>query len=192
MLLLTNTLLKSIFIVASSSYLLYKSICECFNYTKSKIMKGVSLIFFSPKIWQLATYWNILDFDYPAIFWKSVFSHFSIWPTPRGSCFAKIRVSCQTFKIDIERSFFPSPFLTIVKPMEQSEIMFSHQKSVKKAFFPIWPPPGGLIIVLPLPVFSFNFYFFQVDWQTLVLMYVMYQVGSVRIWQVFNCDAWRP
>ena len=54
---------------------------------------------------------------------------------PRGSCFAKIRASCQTFKIDIERSFFTPSFLTILKPLERSEIIFSHQKSVKKAFF---------------------------------------------------------
>ena len=27
-----------------------------------------------------------------------------------------------------------------------SEIMFSHQKRVKKAFFSIWPPPGGLVL----------------------------------------------
>ena len=66
---------------------------------------------------------------------KSVKKPFSIWPLPRESCFAKIRVSCQTFKIDIERSFFNPPFLTIWKSMERSEIMFSHQKSVKKPFF---------------------------------------------------------
>ena len=35
---------------------------------------------------------------------------FSVWPLPRGSCFAKIRVSCQTFKIDIERSFLTPHF----------------------------------------------------------------------------------
>ena len=34
MLLLTSTLLKFIFIVPSSGYLLYKSICECCNFTK--------------------------------------------------------------------------------------------------------------------------------------------------------------
>ena len=38
-------------------------------------------------------------------------SLFSIWPPPRGSCFAKIRVSCQTFKMVIERCFsYPTHF----------------------------------------------------------------------------------
>ena len=59
--------------------------------------------------------------------------------------FAKIRVSCQTFKIDIERSFFNPPFLTIWKSMERSEIMFSHQKSVKKPIFYMTSPQGVLL-----------------------------------------------
>ena len=36
-------------------------------------------------------------------------SLFSIWHLPRGSCFAKIRVSCQTFKMVIERCFYLIP-----------------------------------------------------------------------------------
>ena len=65
--------------------------------------------------------------------------------SPQGSCFAKIRVSCQTFIMDIERSFFNPPFLTIWKSMERSEIMFSHQKSVKKPFFYMTSPQGVLL-----------------------------------------------
>ena len=37
---------------------------------------------------------------------KSLFCYTTF---PRGSCFAKIRVSCQTFKMDIERSFSLTP-----------------------------------------------------------------------------------
>ena len=37
---------------------------------------------------------------------KSLFCYTT---SPRGSCFAKIRVSCQTFKMDIERSFSLTP-----------------------------------------------------------------------------------
>ena len=48
------------------------------------------------------------------------------------------RVSCQIFKMDIEGScFLTPPFLTIDKPLDRSEIIFSHQKSVRKAFFSI-------------------------------------------------------
>ena len=43
-----------------------------------------------------------------------------------------------------EKLFFNSPFLTISKPLERSEIMFSHQKSVKKAFFYAITPWGVL------------------------------------------------
>ena len=73
-------------------------------------------------------------------------AHFSIWPLPRWSCFAKIRVSCQTFIMDIERSFFNPPFVTIWKSMERSEIMFSHQKNVKKPFFLYNLSPWGLVL----------------------------------------------
>ena len=34
-------------------------------------------------------------------------------------------------------------------------------------------------------------YLFKECWQ-LVLKYAKYQVGSVKIWQVFSGDAWRP
>ena len=74
-------------------------------------------------------------------------AHFSIWPLPSESCFVKIRVSCQSFIMDIERSFFNPPFLTIWKSMERSEIMFSHQKSVKKPFFLYDLSPGGLALL---------------------------------------------
>ena len=43
----------------------------------------------------------------------------------------------------IERSFFHPPFLTILKPLERTEIMFSHRKSVKKPFFSYNLPRGS-------------------------------------------------
>ena len=126
------------------------------------------------------------------------------YPTsPQGILFCQIRVSCQTFKMDIQRCFFLTshfwpfknhwtcqkscflirrglkslfsiqpppghlvlpnksqlsnlqnghtemlffnfPFLTIQKPLDMSEIMFSHQKRVKKPFFYPTSPQGIL------------------------------------------------
>ena len=62
---------------------------------------------------------------------------------PRGSCFAKIRVSCQTFKMVIERCFYLIPYFDHLKPLDMSEIMFSHQKSIIKGLFFNWHLPRG-------------------------------------------------
>ena len=59
----------------------------------------------------------------------------------------------------MDMKFVPAAILTILKPQERLEIVFSYQKSTKKPFFPYDLPPGSLIIVLSLHVFSFIFSF---------------------------------
>ena len=70
---------------------------------------------------------------------------FSIWPPPRGTCFAKIRVSCQTFKMDIERNFcFLPPIFDHLKSTGQvRNLYFLIRRVLEKSFFSIWPPPRG-------------------------------------------------
>ena len=62
---------------------------------------------------------------------------------PWWSCFAKIKVSCQTFKMDIERSlfFYPTIFDHFKATGKVRHDDFSLEKWVKKPFFSIQPPP---------------------------------------------------
>ena len=68
----------------------------------------------------------------------------SIWSLPRGSCFAKIRVSCQTFKMDIERCFFNPPFLTISNHWTCQKWCFLIRRVLKKPFCYLISPQGVL------------------------------------------------
>ena len=67
-----------------------------------------------------------------------------VYSPPGGYLWTTIRFSCQTFKMDIERTFF-TPHFDHFKPMERSEIMFSHQKSVRKAFS-LYDLPQGVLL----------------------------------------------
>ena len=63
--------------------------------------------------------------------------------SPRGSCFAKIRVSCQTFKMDMERSFSLTPHFWPFKNHSTGQKSCFLIRRVLKAFFVIQPPPRG-------------------------------------------------
>ena len=61
---------------------------------------------------------------------------FSIWPPTRGSYFAKIRVSCQTFKMDIERCFFLTPhFWPFKNHWTCQKSCFLIRRGLRKPFF---------------------------------------------------------
>ena len=65
---------------------------------------------------------------------------------PSGSCFAKLRVSCQTFKMVIERCFYLIPHFWPFKNHWTCQKSCSLIRRVlKKAFFSIWPPPQGIL-----------------------------------------------
>ena len=65
---------------------------------------------------------------------------------PRGSCLAKIRVSCQTFKMVIERCFYLIPhFWPFKNHWTCQKSCFLIRRVLKKPFS-IWPPPGGLVL----------------------------------------------
>ena len=75
---------------------------------------------------------------------KSVKKAFiSIWPPPRGSCFAKIRVSCQTFKMVIERCFYLIPHFWPFKNYWTGQKSCFLIRRVLKSLFSIWPPHRG-------------------------------------------------
>ena len=84
---------------------------------------------------------------------ETIFSHqksvkkafISIWPPPRGSCFAKIRVSCQTFKFIIERCFYLIPhFLPYKNNWTCQKSCFLIRRVLKKPFFYLTSPQGVL------------------------------------------------
>ena len=103
------------------------------------------MFLFNPPFWPFKTHWTcqISCFLIRRVLKKPFF----LSALPRGSCFTKIRVSCQTFKMIIQRCFYLMPhFWPFKKPLDRSEIMFSHQKSVKKAFLLSDFPQGGLVL----------------------------------------------
>ena len=67
---------------------------------------------------------------------------FVIQPPPRRSCLAKIRVSCQTFKMDIEKSFFNPQFWPFKNNWTGQKSCFLIRR-VLKSLFVIQPPPRG-------------------------------------------------
>ena len=70
---------------------------------------------------------------------------FVIQPPPRGSCLAKIRVSCQTFKMDIERSFFNPHFWPFKNHSTGQKSCFLIRRVLKKPFLLYNLPPEGLV-----------------------------------------------
>ena len=65
--------------------------------------------------------------------------------SPRGSCFAKIRVSCQTFKMVIERCFYLIPhFWPFKNHWTCQKSCFLIRRVLKKPFFYLTSPQGVL------------------------------------------------
>ena len=62
------------------------------------------------------------------------------------SCFAKIRVSCQTFKMDIERSFSLTPNFWPFKKHSTGQKSCFLIRRVLKSLLSIWPSPRGLVL----------------------------------------------
>ena len=60
--------------------------------------------FLTSHFWPFKNHWTCQKSCF--LIRRGLKSLFSIQPPPRASCFAKIRVSCQTFKMDIQRCFF--------------------------------------------------------------------------------------
>ena len=84
---------------------------------------------------------------------------FTIWPPPWGLVFQN-KSQLSNFKMDIGRSFFHPPFLTILNHWKGQKSCFLTRIALKKAFFPYDLPPGALIIVLSFHVVS-TVYFFR-------------------------------
>ena len=103
-----------------------------------------SFCFLPPHFWPFKKHWTGQKSYF--LTRRVLKSLFSIWPAPRRSYFAKIRVSCQTFKMDIERSFcFLIPHFDHLKTTGQVRNLFPHQKNVLKSLFYLYDlPPGGL------------------------------------------------
>ena len=76
---------------------------------------------------------------------KSVKKPFLLYNFSPGSCFAKIRVSCQTFKMDIERSFSLTPHFWPFKNHSTGQKSCFLIRRVLKSLFSIWQLPQGVL-----------------------------------------------
>ena len=80
----------------------------------SNLQNGhTEMLFLTSHFWPFKNHWTCQKSCF--LIRRGLKSLFSIQPPSRGSCFAKIRVSCQTFKMDIERCFFLTPIFDHLK-----------------------------------------------------------------------------
>ena len=101
--------------------------------------------FFNPHFWPFKNHWTCQKSCF--LIRRVLKSLFSIWPLPRGSCFAKIRVSCQTFKMDIERCFFLTPhFWPFKNHWTCQKSCFLIRRLLKKPFFYLTSPRGSCFV----------------------------------------------
>ena len=78
---------------------------------------------------------------------KSVKKPFLYMTSPQGVLLCWIRVSCQTFKIDIERSFFKPPIFDHLKINGKVRNHVFSSEECKKAFFLYDLSPGSLALL---------------------------------------------
>ena len=119
--------------------------------------------FFSLHFWPFKTHWTGQKSCF--LIRRVLKKPFFYLTFPRGSCFAKIRVSCQTFKMVIERCFYLIPHFWPFKNHWTCQKSCFLIRRVWKGLFPIWPPPGGLVLpkyesVVKLSKWSYRYLFF--------------------------------
>ena len=97
---------------------------------------------FTPHFWPFLNHWKGQK---SCLLIRRVFKKpFFYMTSPRGSCFAKIRVSCQTFKIDIERSFSLTPhFWPFLNHWKGQKSCLLIRRVFKKPFFYMTSPRGS-------------------------------------------------
>ena len=99
--------------------------------------------FLTSHFWPFKNHWTCQKSCF--LIRRGLKSLFSIQPPPRGSCFAKIRVSCQTFKMDIERCFFlTSHFWPFKNHWTCQKSCFLIRRGLKSPFFYPTSPQGVL------------------------------------------------
>ena len=97
--------------------------------------------FLTSHFWPFKNHWTCQKSCF--LIRRGLKSLFSIQPPPRGSCFAKIRVSCQTFKMDIQRCFFlTSHFWPFKNHWTCQKSCFLIRRGLK-SLFSIQPPSRG-------------------------------------------------
>ena len=104
------------------------------------------MFLFNPPFWPFKTHWTgqISCFLIRRVLKKPFFY---LTSPLRGSCFAKIRVSCQTFKMVIERCFYLIPhFWPFKNNWTGQKSCFLIRRVLKKPFFFLTSPPGVLVL----------------------------------------------
>ena len=99
--------------------------------------------FLTPHFWPFKNHWTCQKSCF--LIRRGVKKPFFYLTSPRGSCFAKIRVSCQTFKMDIQGCFFLIPhFWPFKNHWTCQNYVFSSEEGSKSLFFYPTSPQGVL------------------------------------------------
>ena len=110
----------------------------------SNLQNGhTEMLFLTPHFWPFKNHWTCQKSCF--LIRRGLKSIFYYLTSPRGSCFAKIRVSCQTFKMVIQRCFFLTPhFWPFKNHWTCQKSCFLIRRGLKKHFFLSDLPQGVL------------------------------------------------
>ena len=90
---------------------------SCFAKIKSQLSNlqngHTEMLFLTPHFWPFKNHWTCQKSCF--LIRRGLKSLFFYLTSPRGSCFTKIGVSCQTFKMVIQRCFFFTPIFNHLK-----------------------------------------------------------------------------
>ena len=100
------------------------------------------MFLFNPPFWPFKNHWTGQKSCF--LIRRVLKKPFFYLTSPRGSCFAKIRVSCQTFKMVIERCFYLIPhFWPFKNHWTGQKSCFLIRRVLKKPFFYLTSPRGS-------------------------------------------------
>ena len=98
--------------------------------------------FFNPHFWPFKNHWTCQKSCF--LIRRGLKKHFFLSDLPQGVLFCQIRVSCQTFKMVIQRCFFLTPhFWPFKNHWTCQKSCFPIRRGLKSLFYTIWPPPGS-------------------------------------------------
>ena len=101
--------------------------------------------FLTPHFWPFKNHWTCQKSCF--LIRRGLKKPFFLSDLPQGVLFCQIRVSCQTFKMVIQRCFFLTPhFWPFKNHWTCQKSCFLIRRGLKKPFFLSDLPPGGLVL----------------------------------------------
>ena len=108
----------------------------------SNLQNGhTEMLFLTPHFWPFKNHWTCQKSCF--LIRRGFKSLFFYLTSPRGSCFTKIRVSCQTFKMDIEMPFLSPHFKPCKNHWTCQKSCFLIRRGLKSLFFYPTSPRGS-------------------------------------------------